>query len=456
MTERSMQQCVWSALARAGVARDARLLVAVSGGADSMALLDMLLARAPNAGAALTVGHVAHGIRAEAERDAALVRDVCRARGVPFLLRRVDAPAHARKTGTGLEDAARQLRYDALDAMRLQAGASAIVLAHHMDDQAETVLLHLLSGSVDGLSGMQSVQRDARGLLLRPMLHLRRADIEAYCAGRGLAFVTDDTNQDVRYARNRVRGELLPLLARDYNPAIVQTLSRNAALAAQDRAYLAQQAEAACAAHMRACADGVFVAEAAGQLHSALSGRVYYRALCACGVRPEAQSVARLQQLMQAQVGRRADLGGGCVALRERGGLRMGRFAAPSDAVVAIAPGARQVETPWGTLDIACGAAPDDVRTPPCVQLVPEGALAGACVRRWKPGERIAPLGMTGTKCVSDVLCDARVPSALRAHVPVLAQGEKILWVMGYTAARAAAVRPGARCFQLTWQPQAR
>lgn len=222
-----------------------RYCLAVSGGADSLALADAAWLAFADSTANLRVCHVEHGIRgAEALQDAQLVADFCRERKLDFVCHHVDVPSYAKEKGCSIEEAARSLRYAKLleEAERFQA--EAIVTAHQADDQAETVLWKLLRGAgMDGLSGMQAAASLGSVQLLRPFLEVSRAELEQYCELRGLHYCVDSTNSDVTYTRNRIRRELLPYLAREFNPNIKETLLREAKVLAEEQECLQHLAE---------------------------------------------------------------------------------------------------------------------------------------------------------------------------------------------------------------------
>lgn len=217
-----------------------RYVLAVSGGADSLALADAAIAVFAANLQNLLVCHVEHGIRgAEALQDAELVRAFCAHKQVAFQCCHVDVPGCAREQGISLEAAARKLRYAALTQAAQQFGAVTLVTAHQADDQAETVLWRLLRGAgSDGISGMQRESKLGDMTILRPLLALTRQDLEAYCELQHLQFCSDSTNRDVQYTRNRLRQELLPYLAKHFNPNIKQTLVREAELFAEEQACL--------------------------------------------------------------------------------------------------------------------------------------------------------------------------------------------------------------------------
>lgn len=215
-----------------------RLAVAVSGGADSVALLRALVEAAPDIGLVLSVAHVHHGIRGPAaDADAEFVAMLASEHRLGFHRNDVDAPAAARANGETLEEAARNLRYGWFRDLLGSGTADAVATAHTLDDQAETVLHKLLRGAwTEGLSGIHPVLKQPKGLILRPFLEVRRKEIEAWLSRIGQPWREDASNADVTYTRNRLRRELLPALAA-YNPQIYGHLANLATLARDEDAY---------------------------------------------------------------------------------------------------------------------------------------------------------------------------------------------------------------------------
>ncbi|HEY2253257.1 MAG TPA: tRNA lysidine(34) synthetase TilS [Planctomycetaceae bacterium] len=206
-----------------------RILVAVSGGADSMALLRGLLTLRSEFRLALHVGHLDHQFRGAASRaDADWLREVCQALDVPLTIGRADIPQTASRTGKGIEETARHARYEFLDQTALEHKCGVIALAHTADDQAETILHHVLRGT--GLAGLRGIPRerqlDSGVRLLRPLLNVDRSTVRDYLGEIRQDFREDESNCDESFTRNRIRRRLLPLLAEDYNPQIRQALLR--------------------------------------------------------------------------------------------------------------------------------------------------------------------------------------------------------------------------------------
>lgn len=223
------------------------VVVGVSGGADSMALLHVLHTWRDHALRVIAV-HIHHGLRGEeADRDEALVRSYCAENGIDCVVERADVRALAEEWNVGTEEAGRRVRYDAFERIRTDKNADVIATAHNADDAAETVLMHILRGcGVGGLCGIPA----KRGRIVRPLLDCSRAEIETYCAENGVPYIVDSTNADPTYTRNRVRHQLLPLL-REMNPSVTSALARLRTSAVQDETFFAALAERALAdAHL--------------------------------------------------------------------------------------------------------------------------------------------------------------------------------------------------------------
>ena len=220
---------------RLAIPRGTPLVLAVSGGSDSMALLHGAVEIGPSRSWHLVVAHLDHGLRAESAEDAAFVVAAAEALGLAWELRRVDVRAEATAHRQGIEEAGRQARYAFLEWVAASLGPSALVAtAHTADDQAETVLLNLVRGA--GLRGARGMPA-RRGIIVRPLLHARREVLRASLNGMGVAYRDDPTNGDVEHARARLRTELMPILE-SLNPHVVGALERFASLASDDDAFL--------------------------------------------------------------------------------------------------------------------------------------------------------------------------------------------------------------------------
>lgn len=246
-----------------------RVLVAVSGGADSLALLHFLV----NEQVALELrevaaAHIHHGLRGEeADRDERVVRDFCASCGVRLFVCHADVAAEARRRGDGVEEAGRAVRYAFLERIAAENGFDRIATAHTLTDATETVLLNMARGTgLGGLTGIPPV----RGRIIRPLLAVTRAEVEAYDAAAGIAFVTDSSNADVTFSRNRVRREVLPAL-RQLNPRVDEAFARLMRTVRADEDYLRKQTAAAL--QSARITRGLYRADTLHALHPALAAR---------------------------------------------------------------------------------------------------------------------------------------------------------------------------------------
>lgn len=229
-----------------------RVVAGVSGGADSVCMLALLLAWRQRMGLELAVAHVNHGLRREAGEDAGYVEALCRREGIPFFLTEVNVRRVALEENCSEEDAGRRVRYRAFREAAEQMGASRVAVAHNSDDNAETMLFHLFRGSgLSGVSGIPPLRREAGGLwILRPILCLERREVEAYLRERGIAWRRDATNEGDDYCRNRIRHHILPYAGQEVSPGAVGHMLRTAGLLREAEEYLRQQTREA----LRRCA----------------------------------------------------------------------------------------------------------------------------------------------------------------------------------------------------------
>ena len=242
MKLRALESVVLRALGAVGTpSAGETLVVALSGGADSVALTDVLTTLSRRIGFRLVAAHLDHGLRPDSAEDAAFCARLCRELGLELRLGHADVRARSRRDHLSLEDAARRERYAFLRTVQKEEGAVAIAVAHTRDDQAETLLLRLLRGS--GATGL-SAMRQRRDDVIRPLLGVSRQAVRRHLATRRLGFREDPTNADPAYLRNRVRHELLPLLEARFNPRIRETLAQTASLLADEAALLGELADA--------------------------------------------------------------------------------------------------------------------------------------------------------------------------------------------------------------------
>ncbi|MGI6161890.1 MAG: tRNA lysidine(34) synthetase TilS [Christensenellales bacterium] len=400
-------------------------VVAVSGGADGMALLHCLARLRPGK---ISGAHVQHGIRgASAVQDMEFVAGYCKAHGIPLRVFEVDVPLYAKQNGIGIEQAARELRYSCLDEAMVEAGASCIAVGHHMDDQAETMLMHLMrGGGPAGLMGMRPVS----GNIIRPMLFAGKADILEYCRENGIPFVTDETNYDTEYTRNAIRHRLMPELMK-FNPGITAALQRTSLLMARDNDCLEKLA-------LEVKVDIAFGEvrikyDVLDALHIAVASRVVIRALAAIGLDKDVE-MRHIEAVfdMPRRAGASVDIVRGYIAAAGYGELILTqRKDIGKVSVPLICPG----DTRLGGVVIRAeviDSAPEDFKTHGAyVEYFDFNSFPkDAVFRNRRDGDWMRLLG-SGTKKLKDYLSDAKIERHIRDRLPVIASGGEILWIIG-------------------------
>ena len=387
------------------VAAGEPLLVMLSGGADSVCLLDVAL----RLGAGTSALHVNYGLRAEALEDERHCRELCRSRDVPITVERVTLPEAG-----NLQALAREARYGL--AGRLAAGYYAA--AHTATDQAETVLYRLaVSPGRRPLLGMEP----RRGRLVRPLLRVTREETHAYCRELRLDWREDASNEDRRFARACVRHDLLPAL-RSLNPGAERTIVETALLLRDESEVL----DSVVASALEALGGGPTVDLAALRGLAPALSRLVLRELVERALgRP--RSVSREEANAVLALGgagsRSIDLGAGVEAVAEYGTLRfrVGKDPAPPQPEPLSVPGRAR----FGAWEVEAAPGSGEV-------LVSADALGDALtVRAWRAGDRIRPVGLGGTKTLQDLFTDRKVPRALRCSLPVVEASSGIVWVAG-------------------------
>lgn len=427
-------------LAACGVGKTDTVLVGLSGGADSVALLcELVRVCALGMVANVAAAHYNHGMRgAAADADGRFCEELCRARDVRLIAGRGDVPAVARARGLSLETAAREERYAFLERARKEADASCIAVAHHRDDQAETVLLHLFRGAgANGLAGM----RPRNGLIVRPFLTVPRADILAYLAAHDVPYRTDETNALPVAERNRVRAELLPLM-RSFNPDVAAALCRSAGLLAEDEDCLS--ALGAVLLEQAALPGGGYDRGALFAAHPAVQARALRALLTGAGAVDIALSdIRRVRALLTAQTGTRIELGAGLSCWVDAFAVHAGRYAKAQPFCVPFCRlGA--TGTPAGRFFAEEAAAYRAPATPFEAFVDADRLPADLVVRTREDGDRFFPLGAPGERKLSDYFTDKKLPVEKRG-LPLLCADSQVLFVPGFTISETVRVTDNTR-----------
>lgn len=422
------------------------VLAAVSGGADSTALLRVLAVLRDEGQIRLSAAHFEHGIRGgESLEDMRFVQEMCKDLSVPLFCGRGDVPAEAARRHMGIEEAAREMRRAFLQKARLEAGADVIALAHHADDQAETVLMRLFRGSAPaGMCGM----RERQGIWLRPLLHCRKSRIIEYLSGLGQNWREDRTNFEECTPRNSLRLRVTPQIEQIW-PGAVEAIVRYADIQAAESDFLDRTArEWLC--------QNAFVGPGGARIKT--------------DSLPDGAVLARAMKILAGRSALQTDVDGLCALCRRGSGrfdMRSDEYAMAQGADGAIwlikAAGAPEREplnmagetqfAHWGAMH-ACAGAGVPVRDDPFAQELDAEKCRGAELRLWKEGDRIRPLGMGGhSRLLSDVYAQRHISAPQRRMQVVLEKDGEILWAVGACIAEGAKLTPGCRAVRLKWEP---
>lgn len=430
------------------VSRGDLVMVAVSGGVDSVVLLDILLELKRALGIELCLFHLDHMLRgAESKEDAKFVKRLAKERGLSIEIESFDVAAFAKEKGLSIEDAARRARHDLLQKAAKESGAQKVALGHNADDRVETFFINLIRGS--GLKGLSSIP-PVRDIFIRPLIEVLRRDIEAYANERGLRFRLDHSNLDQAFLRNRVRAELIPLLE-TYNPNIKGVILDNIELAASDESFLSEAARAEF--ERIAVADGKVVEIPMVLLRAlgeSIRSRVVRLAIKLVKGDLEAIEKDHIEGIFDAKEGiLRRDLPGDVVIMKEGESLIIIEkgLLAPAKKVEfklkakggALAAGL-DFEFKSSIIEFAKGSpsllviAREESKAKseiPLAHLDADLLEKSLVIRNWRFGDRFRPLNMAGFKKLSDFFVDIKLARRLRDRVPIVTSGGEIIWVVG-------------------------
>ncbi|MEW6724248.1 MAG: tRNA lysidine(34) synthetase TilS [Bacillota bacterium] len=430
------------------VARGDLVLVAVSGGPDSVALLDVMHRLAPELGCELAVAHLDHGLRGEeSAADARFVADLADRLGLSAVIERVDLSSLT----AGVQERAREARYAFFERVAGRLQAARVATGHHADDQAETVLQRFLrGGGAEGLAGIPPV----RGPFIRPLLWVSKEEILAYCWEQGLVYREDPSNLTRKYQRNVLRHDLLPRL-KSYNPNLVETLCNLADILRDEDTYLAEQAEEAYRQAFNAAPFPSLEARAITALPAALARRTIRRFLQEVGRGAELgyNHIETVRELISGPSGRAADLPG-CRVRYDYGHLTV----AEADGTEPVysyrwtIPGCLELPEAGCRLEAEL-CRREDLAGEPWLTAGKDEAWLDADrlgsvlkVRSRLPGDRLIPLGMQGSKKVSDLLVDQGIPAPERGSYPIVEVTDGwIAWVAGIRPSELARITPETR-----------
>ena len=399
------------------------LLLALSGGADSVALMHILLKRKDEDGFRISCAHLHHGIRGkDADADAAFCKSICESAGVELICGFADIPAIAKERQLGIETAARIERYRFLDEAKAKCGADLIALAHHADDQAETVLMHLLRGAgPEGISAMPMLSGDK----FRPLIGLRKQELVDFLIREGISWREDATNAVSDTPRNALRLNVLPEIEKSY-PSAAKAIARYAHAASIESEFLARLTDEFMAAHTESLPCGIKI-HFGGRFEEAILRRAIRRI---CGSRLEAAKLDELMLLSRKSRGK-TQIFSDLAAEKTPSGLYFLRKSTKKPEIIPVQLPVDVRFNDYYRITIK-DSNPDISADDPMTETVDADALRGAVIRLREDGDRIHPLGAQGSRLLSDYLTDKKVDRPVRDCLPVIANGKNILWVGGY------------------------
>jgi tRNA(Ile)-lysidine synthase len=431
------------------------ILVAVSGGLDSMVLLALLHRLAPAHRWHLAVAHFNHQLRGKAaDADQRLVRQTAQSLGLPVVVGSRSVKEHARRRGLSLEMAARELRHSFLAQAARKSGASTIALAHHADDQVETFFLRLLRGAGSrGLGGMDWLApspADPGILLVRPLLECHKSDLESFAQAHRIPFSEDETNAGLNILRNRVRHELLPLLRKNYQPALNRCVLRMMELARSENALVREMGDQWLIARRR---------KPFARLAAAVQRCLIQRQLHEIGQPVDFDLVEQLRTNLHQPIAAGPDH---CLILDTQGKVGVQTVAKPAfdSASLAIQLSRRRGTAEFGQVKVSWQLADNIKMNPPrrpnaeCFDADKVGPAI--CLRHWRPGDRFHLIGAPSPAKLQDIFTNLKVPRAER-HRRVLAATARdgIFWVEGLRIAQGFKLdKKTVRRLNWSWQRQ--
>lgn len=455
-----------------------RVLIALSGGADSTALTVLLNERRQEFGISLHAAHLNHCLRGEeSNRDENYVRELCDSLGIQLTVKRVDVAEEASANGTGIEETARRVRYSFLEETANAYSCTKIATAHNLNDNAETFIINAVRGAgLRGLAGIPPI----RGKIIRPLIFSSRELIEAFLNERGIKYVTDSTNIDTRFTRNKIRHEIIPMLC-DINPSFIEGIAELTRLVRSDADYLD---ETALAVEFTKGAEPSISRKALLELPEGIAGRVV-KLMYAATFREDRctpdtpdlsyRHVSAVIDLVSGpSVSGEVHLPGRITAYCRYGELAMRKDNNVSDECVPLILGLTrfgrwEIEAELITsesavtdlndydkslynsegLDIYSEKMTDIINV---VYLKPELIEKGLWVRTHKTGDSLSPVGHNWTKTLKKLYIDMKVPRHMRPERPVIATSDGVCAVPGYRADKKYATKPSNKALMVTFR----
>ena len=431
-----------------------KIIVALSGGPDSICLIHILNKLKDKYGIQLYAAHVNHCLRGkDSDGDESYAEEFCKSLGIEFFSKRIDINEMAERLNMSSETAGREARYNFFDELRESLGADKVALAHNLNDQAETVLMRIIRGA--GIEGLQGIKPIRDGIYIRPILSLSRSEIEQYCEDNNLNPRTDKSNFENIYNRNKIRLELIPYIEKNFNKDIINTLNRLSGIVSKDNEYLESVAREKYLSYCICKENSVTVRSGLLKEKESIVSRVIRKALSELKgdlKNIELVHINDIIELFTMGTGKEVHLPGGIHAENIYGDINIYIY---KHRKVMLG---REVKESYMILDKS-----SDVNEIPSIKFINEIDVTisirlmekgeninfgedtlkryfdydkirrSISLRHRREGDRYTPYGMKGSKKIKDLFIDLKIPKDERDSIPLICFDEEIAWVVGYS-----------------------
>jgi tRNA(Ile)-lysidine synthase len=415
------------------VTPDQFILLAISGGMDSMVMLDLFSQLRERLNLQLSIVHINHQLRGEeSTKDEEFVQEMSIKYGIPCYCERVDVISYAHEHGLSKQQAARQLRYECFERIRRQLNAQAVATAHHADDNAETVLLNILRGTgIHGLAGIP-IKRET-GCIIRPLLFVTRSDIEAYAIKQNIKFRNDSSNQSIIYHRNLLRHAIIPVL-QVHNPNIIHILNRIATLMrdVDDRLRRLVNDALASLYYQDSQERWVLNIKKLETIQKFLWSEIFVELLNRLNIEPTEKKVNALLHLCTLPTGRTVELASTVLAQRNRDMIVFNRRHSLKPSIQSVELGNNYDYNGYRVTISKPEPVPVTFAGTSDVEYIDASRLGEQLVlRSWETGDWFIPLGMKAKKKLSDFFIDQKIPRYQKTSIPILESDGDIVWICG-------------------------
>lgn len=415
------------------------VIVAVSGGPDSICLLHMLSSMKDKLNIKLLAAHVNHGLRGnEADRDESYAKQLSQELNIPFFSKKVDLDSISKSMGISHELAGREVRYSFFEELKAKHSANKIALAHNANDRAETILMRIIRGTgTDGLEGIKAIRDE---YIIRPLIETSRAQIEEYCIQNNLELNVDSTNLEGIYSRNKIRLELIPYIQKNFNSDIISTLNRMSDILKSDNDYLDKVAKLDFQKHCQVGINSVTISKYIFMNHEAIATRIIRESihkLLSHNNNIQRNHVLDILKLSKLKTGNSIMLPNKLTAINNYG-----------DVILRFNFSKEVKDENTYKIELGCECYIESFNLSIFITEKNVGEITETSsknikyfdadkvngdiiIRARKDGDRIMPAGMKGTKKVKDLLMDLKIQKENRDKIPILCFGSDIAWIVG-------------------------